>query len=280
MAPPAPSLFAFSLGPVQTRRETALIFMGLLDGEPLGPADSTDPVLALRDLAGRVPPGTPLTCAEDLEAAASAAGFRCAPFSEEALAVRALVALALVHGDLVPRAHEEVLVLMRAAARFWEAAPWQRLPDDAALQVRVAGPRPRSLECAVLGAAGEMYGAVLYPEAGSVRRVVRAQEEGRPEAVRRIDQVVVTLDDEPDFACEAVWAWCGLPRVPTTYAIRRGEPGPISAEEALLLAATLEALTGMSGIPGEVGTASAAVGGDAVTVSVQAWTRPSRRGRR
>ncbi len=251
------ALFAFSLGPIETREGPGLVFLGFRDGQLLGPTRAHDPEHALAELAALVPAGTPLHGLPDLVHAAPGAGFRSMRAPDEVLALRAQLAMVLEHGRHGPQAEGELRSLIRAAARFWMAHPWDRLPADEALVVEVRGAFPRVYECTILGEAGEEYGLALYPEPGSVRRVVELARRDQPEGMRRIDLVSLTLTAEPAWACRAVEAWCGMPLVPIAFGLTRSRIRSITAREALVLAATLDATAGMQGVPDEEGTGTA-----------------------
>lgn len=245
------TLYALSLGPIPTGTGEGLIFMGMLDGRLVPSEVTTDADAALAAMRRQVPAGTRLQCLPELASAGVKHGYAPTPPSDEALAVRAQLAFVLAHPHLQPRASGELFPLMQAAAAFWAARAWDRLPGDVPIEVSVTGAVRATFEAAVMGAGGEEFGLALYPRPGSIAKIAAAVDAGRPQVAAQVDSVSLTYEDDPAFAVRAIEAWCGLPRVPVAFGLRRGRPRPIEPEDALALAATLHAMSKMKGEPGE-----------------------------
>jgi hypothetical protein len=265
----ASSLYVFSLGPIPAEAGPGTLYFGLLDGRLLPPPEADDAAVALGLLRAKAPPGTALACSPELAKAGARHGFVGEPLPEPLLALRAELALVLSHPGIAPRAATELLPLMQSANAFWVSKVWERLPMDVSIAVTLAGAVRGTYEAAVMGAGGEEFGLALYPKAGSLAAISRAVAEGRMDRVSRIDAISLTLDDEPAFAVHAIAAWCGLPRVPITFAMRGGAPEPLEAADALALAVTLHALSRMTGAVGEVAMHTLSFGDKQIEVTVR-----------
>jgi len=268
----ASSLYVFSLGPIETEGGDGTLYLGLLNGAVLPPPNVSTAAAALRHFRALAPPGARLECEPSLSKSAPKAGFAAVPPTEAARAMRAELALVLAHPGIAPRAGQELGVLIQAARAFWDARPWERLPMSLPLSVTLTGAVPGTYECAVMGSGGDEFGVALYPRAGSMAAVARAMAEGRPDRAMAFDSFSLTLDDEPEFAANAIFEWCGLTRVPIVFALRAGVPGPVDKQEALALAVTLQALSQVSGAPAEVVTLSLQFGDTVITVTVRTPT--------
>lgn len=250
--PGGSSLYVFSVGPIPTESGSGSIYVGVLDGRVFSPPDVAGAASALRALRDRAPAGTTLGCSPELARAGARLGFVGAPPPRSVLELRAELAVSLAHGPLAPRAQNELLPLIDAAASFWGSRIWARLPAGVALEAKFEGAVDGVYEAAVMGSRGEEFGVVLYPRAGSMAELARAMAAGRLDRARQIDSFGVSLDEEPSFAAKAVGAWSGLGRVPTAFALRGGAAAAIEASEAVALALTLRAASRLAGTPGEV----------------------------
>ena len=250
---PAAPLYVFSLGPIPTGTGFGTVYLGYFDGV-LIPTKSSDADDALAELRKSAPIGVALACAPELAKVGALHGFRTLSLPPEVVRARAQLAAGLAHVDLAPTSQAGVGPLLEAAAAFWAARPWDRLPVDVAMAVEIVGGNPGMYEGACLGAAGDEFGVALYPVAGSIARIIAAVDAGKPERVLTIDALTVTLADEPAFAVSAVVAGYGLPRVPLAWRTRRGQGRPLDLPESLTLAATLHALCALQGEPGASST--------------------------
>lgn len=228
--------------------------LGFLDGRLFPTPNASDIDSALQTLADAVPPHTQLLCSPELAEVGKLYGFTPSATPAGVRAIRAQLAMVLAMADLAPQASGELLPLMEASAVFWDNRPWERLPADESIAVSILGAFSATYEVAVMGAAGETFGVALYPKAGSIAKLVRAVDAGRPDQAVRLESVSVTFDEEPRFAARAVEAFCGLPRVPIGFATRKGTTTPLLATDALAAAATMFALARLKGDPGETAT--------------------------
>ncbi len=265
----SPTLYVMSLGPIPTGQGNGTIYMGLFDGQLIPSPSTNDLDAALAGFRKQVPAGTRLQCLPELAAAGATHGYTPTKPADEVLAVRAQLAFVLAHPRLSPRAGDELYPMIEAAAAFWAARTWERLPADVAIEVVVTGTVTATYEAAVMGAAGGEFGLALYPAAGSIAKVADAVDSGRPHLVAKIDSVSLTYDARPAFAARAIEAWCGLNRVPFAFGLRGGKPRPIEVADALALAVTLRAMSFMKGTPGEVANHRLTGGGIDVAVTVR-----------
>lgn len=263
------TLYALSLGPIPTGDGNGMIFMGMFNGKLVPSAVTTDADAALGAMRRQVPAGTRLQCLPELASAGAKHGYVATEPDGEVLGVRAQLAFVLSHPQLQPRASGELFPMIQAAAAFWAARAWERLPSDVPIEVEVSGTVRGRFEAAVMGAAGEEFGLALYPKPGSVAKIAAAVDAGRPHLVAEIESVSLTYDDSPAFAARAIEAWCGLPMVPIAFGLRRGRPRPIEAADALALAVTLHAMALMKGTSGEMAAHTLSAPGVEVAVTVR-----------
>lgn len=268
------TLYATRLGPVPTDEGEGMVFLGILDDKLIS-APSATAAAALTWLRAKAPPRTRLLCHPDLAMAGGGLGYAAAPPDEDVLAACAELAFVLAHPGIRPEPTAALTPLLQAAATFWEARPWERLPADTAIAVDVSGSVRGTFEATVMGARGEEFGLALYPAPGSIARLLAAIEAGRPDLAAQVDSVSLTFDEEPAFAARALQAWCGLGRVPITFAMRGGEPQAIHEAQAYALAVTLHTMAGMDGTPGELATQNLEGDGMTVSVTVQLPGTPS-----
>ncbi len=266
------TLYAFQLGPIPTDQGYGTIYVGFLDGQliPAPQANNADDALAT--FRAQAPRGTVLECDPDFAAAGARHGFRGTPPGEMIVAVRAELAFVMAHPGLPPRASHELWPLMQGAAAFWKAKAWETLPADTPIEVVVTGAASATYEAAVMGEAGEEFGLALYTKPGSIAKVAAAVDAGRMGLVGKIDSISLTYDEGPRFAARAIEAFCGLARVPQAFGLRRGRPRPIEATEALVLASTLQAMSMMTGQPGEETTQGLTFGEVEIEVRVRVPT--------
>jgi hypothetical protein len=135
-------------------------------------------------------------------------------------------------------------------------------------------------EVSILGGGGEEFGVAIYDQPGSIQRVLIAMDAGRPEDGRQVDSLSVTLDEEPEWAVDALEDAFGLNRLPFPVRLRRGRPSAASTEELLQLAAVLDAVVKLTaGEAQDEAEASAQWRGLSVTARVgpgQALALPDR----
>lgn len=249
-------VYAISIGPIPTGQGYGTIFIGLHEGRLIPLRSTNDAEGALVDLRSKAPSGSTLRCLPELAVAGEKYGFLPTPPSEEVLAFRGQLALVLAHVDIEPKCSLELFPLMQAAAAFWAAQVWEKMPADLPIAVTISGSLSGTFEAAVMGAAGQEYGLALYPKPGSIAKLTRIVDSGRLDSARMIETFSLTCDDGPGFAVRAIEAWCGLPMLPRVYGLRRGRPRAIDKDDALILATTLRAMTQMEGIPGEVASST------------------------
>lgn len=247
-------LTAFSLGPIPTDRGSDTLYMGILDGRllPTSPARNADGALAT--FRKQVPPGTRLCCLPELEAASKKNGFEVVQPTIQILAIRALVAVILAHPGRSLPVGGEMYPLLHAAAAFWEERPWERLPAAPPIAVEITGSFAMKFEAAVMGAGGQEFGLALYSKAGSIAKLAKVIDRGRPDLAMNMDTIGITFDPDPAFVIGPIREFCGLSMVPNLVALRRGRERPVDGTDVLCLAAAIRALLGMKGDPGETGS--------------------------
>lgn len=260
----------FRLGPIEVGERKAFAYGGIADGELIPPEFAHTDAKGLGAIARRFT-GRPLRCEPELAEAARPLGFEPAELPEEALLPRAVLAYGLALGPAAGQPEMEVLVrFLQACAEFWSSRPWELIESDEAVPVAlVGGGRRRTAEASVMGLGGEQFGAALYDEPGSIRRVADLVTAGRMKEASRVSALAVTFDDEPAWAAAALDDAYGLPRLPVPLRVRQGKAGAATSEELLEVAALLEALAALAAPDdAEEAEATVEVGGRSLTARV------------
>ena len=260
----------FRLGPLDVGGRKAYAYGGVADGELIPPAVAHSDAKGLGAIAERFA-GQPLRCEPSLAKAGRPLGYEPAELPEEALLPRATLAYGLALGPAAGRPGMDVLArFLEACAEFWSSRPWELIESDEAVPVTlVESGRARAAEASVMGLGGEQFGAALYDEPGSIRRVADLVTAGRMKEASRVSALAVTFDEEPAWAAAALDDAFGLPRVPVPLRVRKGKAGAATTDELLEAAALLEALATLA-TPDEAEEAEATVevGGRSITARV------------
>jgi len=233
----------FRLGPIDIGGRPSWCIGGV-DGEgdlvrpEVGHSDKQALAAVAKRHAGEV-----LRCEPALADVARPLGFEPAPIPQGALVARAVLAYGIANG---PSAGRPGLVaflrFVKASAAFWAARPWELFGSDEALPVRLAtGGAWQDRELSILGAGGQEFGVGLYDNPGSIDLVSGAMALGQTNAVRQVNALSATFDEEPAWAASAFADAFGLPRLPVALRVKKGKASVISTVELLQLAAVLEA---------------------------------------
>lgn len=212
------------------------------------PIFGTDDATALRTLASCAAPGDLLRCDAGLADAGRTLGFRAGPPPEELVPLRAALALGISLGQLSEHVKNlwVFVELMQATAEFVGAAPWTHRSSDDPIAVTVTGPLAGRFEGSIMGGGGDEFGIALYTEPGTIARIVALVDGGRMRDAAHFDSIVVTIEDAPPLATEAVRAAFGVTAVPVPARVRKGKGAAVREEEALVLAAALRAAAALS----------------------------------
>lgn len=179
-----------------------------------------------------------------LAEAAKELGLRHVPLPADVAHEKATMALVLALGMLEHLADavrpEVVADFLDAALAFETAAPWRFIDSDVPLRVEVSEDgRRRTLDGAVMGQGEQEYGVVLYPEAGSMQRLLASDHPERTSA--RMEVLGMSLEDEPEWAAAAIEQALGQPVVPIPMHSKRGRPRRLDARKLATLTAMLRA---------------------------------------
>ncbi|MBX3157112.1 MAG: SEC-C domain-containing protein [Deltaproteobacteria bacterium] len=199
-------------------------------------------IAALRRKCGR----EALVCERALARVAGAKGLKVGELPPEARAIKAALAVTLDHGPMLEGVGPElILELIDAAVAFEAAEPWEVFDPDEPLSIRIdaAG---RQFEGCVLGTGGEEFGLALYHQAGSIDRVHRFMQEGRPEAARALACTTVLLAHDDSCSVAAVHAMTGVELAPLVFHITGGRPRAAGPDEVAVLVAGLRAVTALA----------------------------------
>ncbi len=233
----------FRLGPIDIGGRPSWCIGGVDgEGDLIRPEFGHSDKQALAAVAKRHA-GEPLRCEPALADVARPLGFEPAPIPQGALVARAVLAYGIANG---PSAGKPGLVaflrFVNACAAFWAARPWELFGSDEALPVQLAtGGRWQDRELSILGAGGQEFGVGLYDNPGSIDLVSGAMALGQTNAVRQVNALSATFDEEPGWAASAFADAFGLPRLPVALRVKKGRASVISTVELLQLAAVLEA---------------------------------------
>ncbi|HET9449396.1 MAG TPA: hypothetical protein VFO83_00865 [Aggregicoccus sp.] len=240
------------LGPVPLSEGSVHVYLRIADSGDFAPpvfapADEAGAASGLTQLLEGVEPAE-VRCEPALAGAAAPFGILSAVPPAAALAQRAAIATFMAWGQrgLAGLGSDKALLLLQAAAEFWEARPWQRWDDAQPFDVRVSGPLSHTYEGSVFGQGEQDVGLALYVQPGALRTLTDLQGHGHADAARRLPAIAVTLDDKPAYATEALAAAGRVPRVPLPLKTGPAGIGLPSAVEVLVLVATLRAVARLS----------------------------------
>ena len=193
--------------------------------------------------------GEPVRCEPRIAAIAKRFGIPSAPAPPAAYEVCALTALELLSG--LTMESDAGFIVLQACANFMAKKPWRRWPNLGGLGliglgVEVTGPVDRCVEMGILSGTEDpegFYTVVLFNEEGSIERFRKAVRE---RGVFRDPGLVLVLSEKPAWAAETVGRAYGQRFV--VHVMRTGPEGPSACTEpeAVALAATMGALTGLS----------------------------------
>jgi hypothetical protein len=236
------------LGPVPLSEGAVSVYLRIADsGDFAAPVFAPEGEAGLQAalaelLAGLTP--AQVSCEPALAEACAPLGVLPAASPPAALLQRAAIATFMAWGQrgLASLGSDKALLLLQAAAEFWEARPWQRWDDAQPFAVHVSGPLTHTYEGSVFGQGEADVGLALYVQPGALRTLTDLQGHGHAEAARRLPAIAVTLDDKPAYATQALAAAGRVPRVPLPLKTGPGGIGLPSAVEVLVLVATLRAV--------------------------------------
>lgn len=241
--------FLLKLGPVHLSGVTTNVYLKVSEnGDVAQPVFQPDDAAGLRELVGADDPQVHLA-EPGLAEAAGALNVRVEEPPVQALKSRSAIAVYMAWGQrgLSSIGSEAALRLIHAGTAFWFARPWTTWRDDQPLAVTITGAVERVYEGSIFGERGQGYGLALYEEKGALKKLLQLQEQGRDEEARKLPGVGVLFDDKPEYACRALEAAGQVPRLPVP--IRSGPEGANlpRPEETAVLAATLHAISQLSG---------------------------------
>ena len=261
-------LYAFKLGPVETREGFFTTYVGVTPDKMLPPIFAARATDALRSLAERAE-GRELGCEPSLARIGKAIGFEPMKAPEWVAIPRAMLAFGLALGNGGGQLlGAPILEFLTASAGFMKAKPWRHWNNGDIVDVQVSGLRDAHYEASIMGGGGLEYGVALYEEKGAMEKVKHLFEEGRIPDASSLRSIAVTMNDEPAWAIKAVKDAFGLARVPHPIRVANGAPGPVDAMDLATLATALRAVARLTPrrtetIAGlEVNGSSRAKGGD------------------
>ena len=234
-------LYAFKLGPIQTGDGEMTGFFAMTPERALEPRFGSA-AAALRSFVKES--GTEvLRCDSSLGRVGKPLGFVVDEAPEWAAVPRAILAFGLALGNMASPFGAAIAPFLEATRVFLDAAPWQHWDNGDVIEVVVTrGSRVKTYEGCIMGAGGLEFGLALYPEKGSIARLSRAS---MAEA-RAVDSIALTVDDEPDWARDALFEGFGIDAVPVPIRLAKGRPGRVPAEDLATLTVALRAVADLS----------------------------------
>jgi len=208
------------------------------------------PVVAASDEAGlrEIVAGAgerEVICEEALGPAAQRLGLRAQPLPPWTLGPRAELATIINLGEdaIEPGAIAAVGPALHAAGELISRKPWSWLQNGDVVDFELAAPGrpPRRFEGCVMGAGGQEFGVALYDQPGSLARLAKAIDRGRPDEARAIDAYGFTLDGGPRWVAEAVAAAYGVGVVIAPIRLRGGQLRAVSADDLTVMASAAAA---------------------------------------
>lgn len=258
------------LGPVQLDAAHTNVYLLISEAgdvsQPAFAAADVDGVRALAESCHVAP-----ICAPELGDAATSLGLPVGSPGLRAMEARAAIAVFMAWGQrgLSSLGSDTALMMLTAAAELWRGKPWTRWKESQRIEVQSSGALQRTWEASVFGRDGVGHGLALYEQKGAVEKIRALEAAGESAAARQFRGVGVVLDDRPAYAVQAL-ATAGLaPRVPMLAKTSEHGASLPSAEECLLLAATMRALGGMDAST-RLGTRTLSFRGHEVSVNVSA----------
>ena len=185
--------------------------------------------------------GAALECEPELASVAAEFGIRPGALTDERRHAIGIVAFEMVFGDLLIGIDRAGIVYRFgvAASAFWRAAPW-RHSAVRRIAVEFSGSASGTFEGMLMG--GDLkFGLSLYPQAGTIDRVVALTAANRVEDAARVDSLIATFDDNPAYAVDAMRRAYDLPRLPVPMRMADGRGVRLAEEDLLRLAAALNA---------------------------------------
>lgn len=234
---------AFRIGPLDTAGDPSFIYAAFIASGKVEATQASDDVTGLRMLSTAFV-GHELVVEPELGRAGKELGLRRARLSAEAAHEKATMALSLALGmnELIGRDVQPPMVgdLLDAAIAFAIASPWRYVDGDSPLRVEVReGDGRRTIDGAIMGMAGQEFGVVLYPEPGTLQKLLAAAV---PERVaERTEILAVSLEAEPPWAAEAIEQALGRRVVPLPMHMKGRRPRKLDAREMATLTAMLRA---------------------------------------
>lgn len=237
-------IYALRVGELPVATGRAIAYLSIDEHGLVAPVVAASDEAGLREIVAGAG-GREVICEEALGPAAQRLGLRAQPLPPWTLGPRADLATIINLGE----AAIETGVLpavgpaLHAACELISHQPWSWLRNDDAVDFEIAAPgRPtRHLEGSVMGAGGQEFGVALYDQPGSLARLAKASQQGRPDKAHAIDAYGFTLDREPRWVAEAVAAAYGVAVVIAPIRLRAGQVRPVSADDLTVMASAAAA---------------------------------------
>ena len=185
-----------------------------------------------------------LECEPDLAATGAAFHVRVGEITPERAHAIGLMAFDMAFPDHLKGIQRDGIIYQFgvSSGNFWRAAPWRYASTRQPLEVILQGAVDTVLEGLVMDGDVE-WGLSLYPDRGAVQRIYELAQAGRVNEAARVNSLIVTLQDGPAFAADAMRRAYGLPRVPLPTKMVDGAGVPLGDLDLLALAATLTAVS-------------------------------------
>jgi hypothetical protein len=238
-------IYALRLGEVLVDSRPAIIYYAAIDEHGMRtPVVAANDDAALREITAAAG-GREVVCEEALQSAAQRLGLRAQALPRWTLGPRADLATVVRLGEnrIEGEALAAVGPALRAAGELVCHQPWSWLRNADVVDFEIASPgrATRRFEGCVMGGGGQEYGVALYDEPGSLDRLAKASQPGRPDRARAIDAYGFTIDGGPAWVADAVAAAYGIRLVIVPIRVRSGHMRAATADDLTVMASAAAA---------------------------------------
>jgi hypothetical protein len=237
-------IYALRVGELPVATGRAIAYLSIDEHGIVAPVVAANDEAGLREIVAGAG-GREVICEEALGPAARRLGLRVQPLPPWTLGPRAELATFIHLGEagIEPGALPAVGPALHAAGELISHQPWSWLLNGDVVDFEIATPGrpPRHFEGCVMGAGGQEFGVALYDQPGSLARLAKASERGRPDKAHAIDAYGFTLDGGPRWVAEAVAAAYGVEVVIAPIRLRGGQVRAVSADDLTVMASAAAA---------------------------------------
>jgi hypothetical protein len=238
--------YLMRVGPIEAGDSVAFGYLSCSESSFIDVAVQPNDRAGLDELLPRCK-GEQVACEPGLASIAAERGLPVAELPEDLVMLKAAFAVLMSHGTLMSNdiSPELLAELIFASACFLDAEAWNAFEADEPLEISVDRPR-RSFEGCVMGQGGEEFGLALYAQKGSIEQLTALADLGRQSDAKMFEVLSLLMEDEPQFAVEAVAEAVGVEVSPGLLSLKRGEPRVIEKDDVAATIAALNAVVALA----------------------------------